>query len=91
MESNVLLHTSLKWDKMKRFQECNKIVKFWRYRWYLLIPIKWCFYFIISYFNNRKDMMDGKTIWHIFIGDAQFKMGWYHTSDEVFEKLKNKK
>lgn len=22
----------------KRFQECNKLVKLWRYRWYLCIP-----------------------------------------------------
>lgn len=26
--------------KEKRFQDCNKIQKLWRYRWYLLIPIR---------------------------------------------------
>lgn len=73
---------------MKRFQECSKIVKFWRYRWYILIPFKWCFYFIKSCFKSDKSDLDGKTIWNIFIGDAQLKMKWYYTSDEVFEKLK---
>ena len=24
--------------EVKRFQECNKIVQLWRYRWYLCIP-----------------------------------------------------
>ena len=74
---------------MKRFQECNKIVKFWRYRWYLLIPIKWCSYFITCYFKNNGGDFNGKTIWHIFIGDAQFKMRWYYTSEEIETKLKD--
>ena len=73
---------------MKRFQECNKIGKLWRYRWYLLIPFKWCFYFIKTYFKNDSGDINGKTIWHIFIGDAQFKMRWIITQEEMEEKFK---
>jgi hypothetical protein len=26
---------------MKRYQECNRLEKLWRCRWYLLLPFKW--------------------------------------------------
>ena len=85
---------------MKRFQECNKIHKLWRYRWYILIP----FIFIWKYFNKEKvyldDVVDNKIIhtdtfeilkpnmlWCIIKGKIQFKMNWYYTNDEVFNKI----
>lgn len=31
--------------KNKRFQDCNRVVKLWRYRWYLAIP------FMVSWYR----------------------------------------
>ena len=76
---------------MKRFQECNKMVKLWRYRWYLLIPFKWCSYHLKCYFNNDSSEFNGKTLWHLLIGDAQINMDWTHTQEEVEEMFKNMK
>lgn len=76
----------------KRFQECNWIVKCFRYRWYLLIPFQWLNTRIRYYFSKDKNNEDdniytGVNLFRILIGMAQMKMKWYYTSEEVFEKL----
>ena len=87
----------------KRFQECNKIVQIWRYRWYLAIPFKYLWYMYIKPFvvietgydedNGRIVDTDetynprGKNLWRILVGSAQSKMKWYYTSEEVLGKL----
>ena len=40
---------------MKRFQECNSVVKIWRYRHYIYIPFKWLWYKYIKPFNIIDD------------------------------------
>jgi hypothetical protein len=76
----------------KRFQECNKIEKLWRYRWYLLLPFVWLrikFSVLIS--KNVEDLnMTNKNIWKISKGLMQSKMKWYYTMDEVMDSLKEK-
>lgn len=79
---------------MKRFQECSYPIKIWRCRWYLLIPFKWIYYHIKSFKiyeheTNNYYVSRGKELWKILIGDAQIKMKWYYTSDEVFKRLKD--
>ena len=91
---------------MKRFQECNKIGKLWRYRWYLQIPFKWVWATYVKPLRVYKDeftedgfinhtdnydIMTGKNLWSLLIGDAQFKMMWYHTHEEVMDNFKNYK
>ena len=90
---------------MKRFQECNRIVKIWRYRWYLLIPFKYIWFNYITPFKIGKDEIvdgkcvhtdefyveKGKNLWRILIGLAQGNMKWYYTSEEVFGRLNEKK
>jgi hypothetical protein len=90
---------------MKRFQECNKLEKLWRYRWYILIPFKWLWFTYLKGFKvyhdemidgqledtNNFDVMSGKNLWSLLIGDVQFKMKWYLTNEEVMEKLKKYK
>ena len=46
--------------KMKRFQECNKLEKAWRYRHYLLLPFKWLWYQYFSsfYITNDETFLD---------------------------------
>lgn len=88
---------------MKRFQECNKIEKVWRYRWYLLLPFKWFWRNYILGMTVGIDEEDengdiihtekfyipiGKNLWKLLVGEAQMKMGWYYTHEEVLEKLK---
>lgn len=66
---------------MKRFQECNRIVKIWRYRWYLLIPFKFAYsYILINKIHNHYDF---DLIWGMEKANAQIKMKWYHTNEEV--------
>ena len=78
---------------MKRFQECNIIVKLWRYRWYLLIPIKWVYYTYIKAFviiNDEDGSIynpRGKTLWKLLKGIAQGSMKWHYTWEEVKSKL----
>tara|TARA_R110000772_G_scaffold20466_5_gene56870 strand:+ start:30454 stop:30675 length:222 start_codon:yes stop_codon:yes gene_type:complete len=67
----------------KRFQECSKIVQIWRYRWYLTIPFEW---FYICYI--KMGITNKKLIYSLLIGDAQYKMEWYYTSDEVKSRMK---
>lgn len=86
----------------KRFQECNTIVKIWRYRWYLLIPIKWVWYSTVKKFKvgideiengamkhtDRYEVAVKYNLWKILKGEAQSKMLWYHTMEEVQEYFK---
>ena len=88
--------------KDKRYQNCNQLVKLWRRRWYILIPFIWAWYSYLNDFkvfrdeiNNdeyvhtdKYDVMKGKMLWSLLIGDAQSKMNWYHTHEEVMEKVK---
>lgn len=85
---------------MKRFQECNKLEKAWRYRWYLLLPFQW---FWRNYINGLAVGIDkqdengnwvhtekwyipiGKELWGLLKANAQSKMKWYHTEEEVKE------
>jgi hypothetical protein len=87
---------------MKRFQECNWLGKLWRYRWYLLIPIKWVWFSYIYKFKvyrdewdgdsiihtTKFDVMSGKNLWKLLKGIAQGKMKWYHTQEEFEEIFK---
>lgn len=81
----------------KRFQECSKLVKIWRYRWYLLIPFKWSSMMIKRYIRILKEGKDeddlyftGRVLWGIIVGEMQINMKWYYTSEEVFEKINKK-
>lgn len=90
---------------MKRFQECSRIIKIWRLRWYLLIPFKWIYYMYIKPFivietvlNENGFVQDtdntyspkGKNLWSLLIGKAQIKMKWFYTNEEVFDRIYKK-
>jgi hypothetical protein len=73
-----------------RFQDSNWLVKVWRYRWYIPIPFKWLWYTFVMKFKVYEhgspmeyEVSKGKQLWSILIGDAQIKMKWYHTHEEV--------
>ena len=86
---------------MKRFQECNRLVKVLRYRWYILIPFEWLWFRFIKPMKVWEDdwsgetlddtgkysTPDGKTIWKILLGTAQGRMRWFYTHDEVMKRL----
>jgi len=76
----------------KRFQECNKIEKFWRYRWYLLLPFVWLRikFSILTTKNTEELGMTNRNIWKLSKGLMQSKMKWYYTMDEVMGSLKEK-
>lgn len=75
---------------MKRFQECNSIIKIWRYRWYLTIPLIYIHIKVFSIDDKECSM----NAWKISKGVAQMKMKWYHTTEEcnliIKERIDNK-
>lgn len=88
--------------EIKRYQECNWLVKLWRRRFYLLMPFKFLYYTYIKQFRvyrdeivddkivhtDNYDVTRGKLLWQLLKGDAQGKMHWYHTMEEVEEHFK---
>jgi hypothetical protein len=77
---------------MKRYQECNRLTKLWRKRWYILAPFMFIGYYIYYRFNRtEKNWYDIELLWSIVIGKLKVdKMKFYWTSEEVFENIKNK-
>lgn len=89
---------------MRRFQECNWIVKIWRYRWYIPLPFKWMYYMYINPFivietrlNEETGYIEdtdnfynprGNELFSLLKGDSQLKMKWYYTTEEVFKRIK---
>lgn len=88
--------------EVKRYQECNWLVKLWRRRWYLLIPFQYFYYTHIKEFRvyrdeiidgeythtDNYDVMSGKNLRKLLVGIAQGHMHYYWTMDEVEEKFK---
>lgn len=89
---------------MKRYQECNRLEKIWRMRFY--IPVPFIFFWRVV-FNPLKAYLDkmengniihtdeyeiikGRQLWGVIKSSAQFKMKYYYTSEEVFEKIRKK-
>lgn len=75
---------------MKRYQECNYFEKFIRNRWYVIYFFKYIFYSylknILYYFlsnREKKFIFRNRELWKIYIGEAQMKMSYYYTSQEV--------
>lgn len=87
----------------KRFQECNKLQKLWRYRWYLTIPFIYVWHYIKPLKVGMDELVDdklvhtdkyfvlrGKELWKTIKSTRQGKMEWYYTMEEVKENMKKK-
>jgi len=78
---------------MKRFQDCNPVVKLFRYRHYLAIPFKWLYFSFISKFEVTDDQtlevdyIEGKELWGILTSLAQVKMKWFYSHEEVMAEF----
>ena len=68
---------------MKRFQECNRLEKLWRYRWYLLLP----YLFIRAKFRGINKQFNNKVQWGLHKSEMQGKMKWYYTVNELRENM----
>jgi len=68
---------------MKRFQECNRLEKIWRYRWYLLLP----YLFIRAKFRGINKQFNNKVQWGLHKSTLQGKMKWHYTKDEVMKNI----
>jgi len=79
----------------KRYQDCTPIIKIWRMRYYLEVPLLWLWHQIkpLKVYIDEKpgeyETVFGKNLWRLLVGNAQFKMNWYYTMDEVMGRLKN--
>lgn len=69
---------------MKRYQECSLPVRIWRRRYYLPIP----FLTIYWYFTTPHPL---NWCWSIAIGNAQVKMRWVYTLDEVKDMRRSRR
>lgn len=90
--------------KEVRYQDCNRLVKLWRLRFYLIVPMQFLFYNYIKEFRvyrdeliddeivhtDEYDVMRGKNLYRLLLGIAQGKMNWTYTMEEVKEKLEKK-
>jgi hypothetical protein len=82
---------------MKRYQNCNRLVKLWRHRHYIPIPFKWLYrqylkpFLIYDDDDGSIDPLQGKLLWATLISSAHIKMKWYYTMEEVLERYKIKK
>jgi hypothetical protein len=65
---------------MKRYQECNPIVRLWRRRWYLLIPLTAARWYMQS---PRADLVES---WTLGVATAHIRMKWYYTIEEAFAR-----
>jgi len=83
----------------KRFQDCSKLEKLWRYRHYLLIPFSffysWLYTKMYEFFGDKIScreewILSARDCWSISIGMAQVKMKWYYEWKEVKESLDKK-
>lgn len=74
-----------------RFQDSPWYIKLWRYRWYALIPFKAVYFrFCPWVWNSGSDRVHVTEFstwgeaWSIAVGDAQGRMNWLYTLEEVF-------
>jgi hypothetical protein len=75
-------------DKMTdRFQDQPWYIKLWRYRHYLRIPYST----IIYRYRSKIAEKNWKLAYDLSVGDAQIKMNWLYTLDEVKETLESKR
>jgi len=73
---------------MKRFQECNWVVKLWRYRHYVYIPFRYMKYKLQG--RVHEDLASNSHLWDILVGSAQCDMKWTYTLEEIREPYKTK-
>ena len=84
---------------MKRFQECNWLEKIWRYRWYIAMVFVygWRRVNTIKIYKdeivnnqlvhtNEYENPNSKMLWRLCKGEAQSKMNWTITMEEMKEK-----
>lgn len=70
-----------------RFQDQPWYIKLWRYRHYLRIPYST----IIYRYRSKIAEKNWKLAYDLSVGDAQIKMNWLYTLDEVKETLESKR
>lgn len=82
--------------KIKRYQECSWYIKAWRYRYVLAVPFKWVWYMTFGRFIVTDDetgcdeRVYGDVLWSLLRGDADGRMNYWWTTDEVKAKLRAK-
>lgn len=74
-----------------RFQDCPWYIQVWRYRWYLQIPFMAIYYRFTPWVwkadSERVHVVEFSTwkeAWGMAVGDAQCRMNWLYTFDEIF-------
>ncbi len=80
---------------MKRYQDCNRLIKIWRNRHYIPVPFKWVWHNYITPFNfinehEGKEALMGRELWGVLLGVAQCKMEYIYTMEEVNKMFADK-
>jgi len=78
--------------KEARYQEQPWYIRVWRRRWYLLIPYNTLHWYKSTTKETIKDMDVTRLsfCYDMAIADAQIKMEWWYTMEEVMDHLKDK-
>jgi len=76
----------------KRYQQCNWLHRQWRKRWYLLVPFTFLNSYLIYLFGQDitkwplEESIE-KFWWTIAISEAEMRMNYYYTLDEVEQNV----
>jgi hypothetical protein len=84
---------------MKKYQECNRLEKIWRSRWYLAVPFMFIYHYLSGlYIGKDKQDENGKwkhtdeyftaspkLIWELMLGEAQIKMNYVYDHEDVMK------
>ena len=73
---------------MDRYQNQRWYIKFWRRKYYILIPYRAIKFWILNRKSN--DSISFETCWKISIGLAQADMKWYYEWDEVKKRIERR-
>ena len=75
----------------KRYQECSKLEKFWRRRWYLAVPFLALYHYLFDkIYNPTHDVFSKasyKEWYHITRGEVEFFMNYFYTEEEMNKKI----
>jgi hypothetical protein len=76
----------------RRFQECGRLEKAWRYRWYICVPFLWMWHQAFPLLATQEDgtshKIEGRNLWRVLLGSMQYRMSWYYTMEEVQDRIK---
>ena len=69
-----------------RFQDCSTLIKIWRFRHYISVPVTAARIYLRDKRNpaDPEEPIQFSEAWSVALGFAQIKMNWWYTLEECF-------